>query len=87
MLFRSSTVGTVVSVKEEEVDGKKTGTVELQDESGETKIFPIDATVKVVDGALGAITFSDLKKGQKVAVEQAQTFESNGKVETIKVVK
>jgi hypothetical protein len=81
------TVGKVVSVTGAETGEEKNGSVTVEDESGETKIFPIDATVKIVDGTLGALTLSDIKEGQKVKVEHFDRDDGKEKVQAVEVVK
>lgn len=81
-----STVGTIISIKDEDSNRKETGAVEIKGDLGGTKIFPIDATVKVVDDAMRVLTLRDLRKGQRVMIDQIENAESE-KVETIKVIK
>ncbi|MDD5422709.1 MAG: hypothetical protein WC592_00885 [Candidatus Omnitrophota bacterium] len=60
-------VGTVVGATEEAVTGEKKLTV--KSDTGETRIFPFTETVKIVDDTVNAVTFNQLKEGQKVVVE------------------
>ena len=61
-------VGNITSVVEESAGANK-GSLILADESGKTKIFPVDPTVKILDNTFNALTFNQLKKGEKVSVE------------------
>jgi len=41
-------------------------------DTGETRIFPFDETVQVVDKTFHALTFNQLKPGEKVTVKPAE---------------
>lgn len=78
-------VGTVSSVVADAVTGGK-GTVTVADEKGQTKIFPIDETVKVIDTTLNAVTFNQLKTGEKVEVQYSKASTGEEKASSIKVM-
>lgn len=79
-------VGTVSTVVADTVTGGK-GIVTVADEKGQTKIFPVDETVKVVDATLNAVTFNQLKTGEKVEVEYSKAPDGAEKPSSIKVMK
>lgn len=81
-------VGNVSSVVEDTATGGKAkGYVTVSSETGQTKLFPVDDTVKVVDATLNAITLNQLKSGDKVSVEYSKDKAGQDKVTGIKVVK
>ena len=62
-------IGTVTNAIEKSLSGGKTeGSLVMADESGKTKIIPLDNTVKILDTGFHAVTLNQLK-GRKVAVE------------------
>ena len=76
-------VGTVSSVAVETATGGAVKcNVTVSDENGQTKIFPVDESVKVVDATFNALTLNQLKKGESVSVEY-----SGDKAKSIKVEK
>ncbi|HPS20322.1 MAG TPA: hypothetical protein PKY78_04975 [Candidatus Omnitrophota bacterium] len=70
--------GKVLSV----MAGEKENSVTVENESGETKIFPIDQTAQIVDASLNVATLGALKSGDKVKVEGTKA----GDKETVKSV-
>lgn len=60
-------VGKVVGAVERAITGKKEITV--QSDTGETRVFLFAETTKIVDNTFNALTFNQLKKGEKVSVE------------------
>ena len=62
--------GKILSAIEIAVTGERKITVE--NETGECKIFPFCATTKVADKAFHAVTFNQLKKGEKVKVQYTE---------------
>jgi hypothetical protein len=61
-------VGKMTNVVEKSLGGgKKEGSLILADDSGKTKIIPLDNTVEVLDAAFHAVTLNQLK-GKKVSV-------------------
>lgn len=46
--------------------------ITVRNETGECRVFPFTTTTKVVDGAFNAVTFNQLKAGEKVKVEYAE---------------
>lgn len=78
-------VGTVSSIVADTATGGR-GTVTVADENGQTKIFPVDETVKVVDAAFNAVTFNQLKTGEKVEVEYSKAPGGAEKASSIKVM-
>ncbi len=63
-------VGQISSVVENSLAGGKAKSyVTVSDDTGKTRMFPVDATVKIVDAGFNAITLNQLKKGEKVSVE------------------
>ncbi len=78
-------VGKITSVIGESTTGGKIDTtVTVADESGKTKIFPVDETVKIVDATFNALTLDQLKEGKKVSVEYSKEGDSE-KAKTVKV--
>ena len=75
-------VGKITSVVEESVGANK-GSLILADESGKTKIFPVDPTVKIVDDTFNALTLNQLKKGEKVSVEYSKGGTDQAKSVTV----
>jgi hypothetical protein len=67
-------VGKIASATEIAFTGERKLTVE--NETGECKIFPFCATTKVADETFHAVTFNQLKKGEKVKIE----YKDNGGV-------
>gem|GEM_PF-1755879 len=81
-------VGKVSSVVEDTMaGGKAKGYVTVSDETGQTKMFPVDDTVKVVDTTFNALTLNQLKAGEKVAVQYSKDKNGKEKATTIKVEK
>lgn len=76
--------GKVLSVFTEPQSGK--GSVTVASESGETKVFPIDQTVQIVDASLSIATLGAIKSGDKVSVEGTKSGETE-KVNAVKVQK
>lgn len=77
-------VGTVVGATEEAVTGEKKLTV--KSDTGETKVFPFTETVKIVDDTVNALTFNQLKEGQRVIVEYMKEG-NDEKVKSVSVTK
>jgi len=76
-------VGRISSVVEQSLGGgKEKGFVTVSDETGKTRMFPVDETVKVVDATFNALTLNQLKQGEKVSVKY-----SGEKASEINVVK
>ena len=57
-------VGEIVGTAEQATTGEKKVTV--KSETGETRVFPFDETVKIVDNTFNALTFNQLKKGERL---------------------
>ena len=80
-------VGTVTSIAVDTLTvGQAKGTVTVADESGKTRIFPVDDTVKIVDATVNVITLNQLKKGEKVEVQYTKAPNGAEKVSSVKVV-
>ena len=62
-------IGQISSATEKSLGGGKGGYVTVVDETGKTKMFPVDNTVKIVDVGFNVLTLNQLKKGEKVSVE------------------
>jgi 3-dehydroquinate synthase class II len=77
-------VGTIVGATEEATTGQKKITV--KSDTGETKIFPFAETVKIVDNTFNAVTFNQLKAGDKVSVEYTKEGNTE-KAKTVTVTK
>lgn len=61
-------IGKVTNVIEKSLGGGKTeGSLVMADDTGKTKIIPLDSTVKVLDTTFHALTLNQLK-GRKVSV-------------------
>jgi hypothetical protein len=73
-------VGKILSATEIACTGERKIMVET--ESGECRLFPFCATTKVADKTFHAITFDQLKKGEKVKVDYT---EAGGKAKANKV--
>jgi hypothetical protein len=73
-------VGTITSAAEIALTGERKVTVE--NETGETRIFPFSSATKITDKTFHAATFDQLKKDRKVEVEYAE----EGAVPTAKKV-
>jgi hypothetical protein len=58
------------------------GTVTVSNDSGETKVFPIDQTVQIVDASMTVATLGVIKSGDTVTVEGTKA----GDKETVKAV-
>lgn len=81
-------IGTVSEVVVDTVTvGQAKGTVTVADESGKTRIFPVDDTVKIVDATVNVMTLNQLKKGQKVEVQYSKAPTGEEKVSSVKVMK
>ena len=80
-------VGTVTSVALDTATlGTAKGKVTVADETGQTKIFPIDDSVRIVDSAVNVITLNQLKKGEKVEIQYSRAPNGAEKVSSVKVV-
>ncbi len=77
-------IGKVAGGVEQATTGERKITVES--DTGETRVFPIDETVKIVDGTFNALTFDKLKAGEKVSVEYSKEGETE-KAKSITVTK
>lgn len=77
-------IGKVSSAVEKSLGGE--GNVTVVDETGKTKIFPVDPTVKIIDNTFNALTLNQLKAGQKVSVEYTKEGGSD-KAKSIQVMK
>jgi hypothetical protein len=76
-------IGKVTNAIEKSLGGGKTqGSLVMADESGKTKIIPLDDTVKVLDKGFHAVTLNQLK-GRKVAVEVSEKGGTATKVQEI----
>lgn len=60
-------VGKIIGSVEKATTGKKEITV--QSDTGETRVFPFAETTELVDNTFNALTFNQLKAGEKVKVE------------------
>jgi DUF917 family protein len=81
-------VGKVSSVVEDTMaGGKAKNYVTVSNETGQTKMFPVDDTVNIVDSAFNALTLDQLKMGQKVAVEYSEGSSGQEKATSITVEK
>jgi hypothetical protein len=80
------TTGTVLSVISGGAFGKKDASIAVKDPSGGTRIFFIDATASIINSAFGVLSLEDIKSGQKVEIEQANTPGGREKVETVRVI-
>ncbi len=81
-------VGKITTVVEKSLGGGKTeGSLVLADDSGRTKIIPLDNTVKILDTAFNVLTLKQLKKGESVTVEYTKPESGKEKAKTIKVLK
>lgn len=81
-------VGKITSVVEKSFGGGKTeNSLVLAEDSGKTKIIPLDNTVKFLDSTFDVITLKQLKKGDKVAVEVSKDASGQAKAMTVKKVK
>jgi hypothetical protein len=76
-------IGEISSAIEESMGGK--GDITVVDETGKTRIFPVDSTVKVIDNTFNALTLNQLKKGEKVSVEYTKEGGSD-KAKSIQVM-
>lgn len=63
-------VGKITSAVEIAMTGERKITVE--NETGETKIFPFSQTTSVADKTFNAVTFNKLTKGEKVRVDYTE---------------
>ena len=79
-------IGQVSAATEKSMGGGKEGYVTVVDETGKTKMFPVDPTVKIVDAGFNALTLNQLKKGEKVSVEYSGKSGAE-KAKSIKVTK
>lgn len=62
-------VGKLTNVIEKSLGGGKTeNSLVMAEDSGKTKVIPLDNTVKIVDAGFHAVTLNQLK-GKKVSVE------------------
>ncbi|MDD5495658.1 MAG: hypothetical protein PHP46_00990 [Candidatus Omnitrophica bacterium] len=77
-------VGKIVGAAERATTGSDKITV--QSDTGETRVFPFDQTVKVLDTSFHALTLNQLNPGEKVTVEYSKTDKAQ-KAKTIKVAK
>lgn len=76
-------IGKVTNAIEKSLGGGKTeGSLVMADESGKTRIIPLDDTVKVLDTGFHAVTLNQLK-GRKVAVEVSKTGGKATKVQEV----
>ncbi|MFH1189133.1 MAG: hypothetical protein V1682_00390 [Candidatus Omnitrophota bacterium] len=77
-------VGKITNVIEKSLGGGKTeNSLVLAEDSGRTKIIPLDNTVKVLDATFNILTLNQLK-GKKVAVEVAPASGKATKVQEVK---
>ena len=77
-------IGKITNVVEESVGGgKKANSFVMADDSGKTKIIPLDNTVQVLDKAFHAITLKQLE-GRKVSVEVSKEGWKATKVQEVK---
>lgn len=60
-------VGKIIGAAEEATTGEKKVTV--RSETGETRVFPFNETVELVDKGFHALTFNQLKPGEDVTVK------------------
>jgi opacity protein-like surface antigen len=80
-------IGTVSEVAVDTITvGQAKGRVTVADEAGQTKIFPVDDTVKIMDAMVNVITLNQLKKGQKVEVQYTKAPNGAEKVSSVKVM-
>ena len=76
-------IGKITNAVEKSLGGGKTeGSLVMADESGKTRIIPLDDTVKVLDTGFHAVTLNQLK-GRKVAVEVSKTGGKAMKVQEV----
>jgi hypothetical protein len=77
-------IGKMTNAIEKSLGGGKTeGSLVLADESGKTRIIPLDDTVRVLDAGFNIVTLNQLK-GRKVAVE---TSKKGGKATRVQEVR
>ncbi|MFA5143838.1 MAG: hypothetical protein WC522_06715 [Candidatus Omnitrophota bacterium] len=77
-------VGKLTNVIEKSLGGGKTeGSLVMAEDSGKTKVIPLDNTVKVLDAGFHAITLNQLK-GKKVSVEVSKEGGKATKVQELK---
>jgi hypothetical protein len=62
--------GKITNVIEKSAGNK--GQLILADDSGKTKVIPLDNTVKIIDKGFHAVTLNQLKPGERVSVEQGK---------------
>lgn len=80
-------IGKVTNVIEKSLGGGKTeNSLVMAEDSGKTKIIPLDNTVKFLDTTFNALTLNQLK-GRKVAVEYKKDASGKAKATTVKEVK
>ena len=77
-------IGKVSSAVEKSLGGK--GDITVVDETGKTKVFPVDPTVKIIDNTFNALTLNQLKQGEKVSVEYTKEGGTE-KAKSIQVMK
>ncbi len=75
------------AVEDSMSEGKAEKHITVVDESGKTKFFPVDNTVKVLDTTFNALTLNQLKKGDKIAVEYSKDKSGKEKAKSVKVIK
>lgn len=72
--------GKITSAVEIALTGERKITVE--NETGESRIFPLRTTTKIVDSTLNTATFNELKEGERVKVD----YTKEGGIDTAKEV-
>ena len=66
-------VGNLTNVVEKSLGGgKQANSLVMADDSGRTKIIPLDNTVKALDAGFHAVTLNQLKVGEKVSVKYSK---------------
>jgi hypothetical protein len=77
-------IGKLTNVIEKSLGGGKTeGSLVMADDSGKTRIIPLDDTVKVLDTTFHGVTLNQLK-GKQVEVEVSKKGGKATKVQEVK---
>ena len=77
-------VGKLTSVIEKSLGGgRKINSLMMADDSGKTKIIPLDNTVKILDDSFHVITLNQLKPGEKISVK----YSKENMADTVQVIK
>jgi len=77
-------IGKIVGGIEKATTGEKKITV--KSETGETRVFPFEETVQLVDKTFHGLTFNQLKGGENVSVKYSKKGEKE-KIESVTVTK